>query len=319
MVENQKSEIKNPKFIFGPVPSRRLGRSLGVDLVPFKTCTFDCVYCQIGRTTHRSLERREFVPLEPVVDQLRQALDAGPRPDYITLAGSGEPTLYLRMGELIDRIHAMTDVPVDIITNGSTLWMDDVFADVVKADLVVPSLDAGDEPTYQKINRSVIEITFQKLLAGLRRLSDTCPEKVWLEVFLVAGMNDDADHVRKIADLADRLHFAKVQLNTAVRPPAESFVHSVPLDRLEELARLFTPPAEVIADFPPPKIEGTFRSHADAVLEMLRRRPCTADDLAAGLCIPKAEALKLIDTLLLENKIQSQRRQDREYYLCRTQ
>lgn len=314
-MDNPKSKIQNPKFVFGPVPSRRLGRSLGVDLIPFKTCTFDCIYCQIGRTLHHAMERREFVPMNEVLLHLKEALASGPRPDYITLAGSGEPTLYSRLGELIDRIHALTDVPVDIITNGSTLWMDEVFAETVKVDLIIPSLDAGDEKTFMAINRSVPHITFQNILDGLNRLRQTCPEKVWLEVFLIKGLNDSPEHVQKIADLVRPMNFAKVQLNTAVRPPAEKFVQCVSAEELENLAGLFTPRAQIIADFPAPKAEGQCRVHADAVLEMLRRRPCTLDDIVAGLNVRKQEALEIVEILLKDKKIHAQLRQGREYYL----
>ena len=130
------------KYIFGPVPSRRLGRSLGVDLVPLKTCSYDCIYCQLGNTTCRTTERKEWVPLDDVVLELKDRLSA--RPDYITLSGSGEPTLYSRGGELIDRIKAMTDVPVAVLTNGSLLWQKEVRKQLMKADLVIPSLDACD-------------------------------------------------------------------------------------------------------------------------------------------------------------------------------
>lgn len=317
MVDNPKSNIQNPKYVFGPVPSRRLGRSLGIDLVPFKTCTFDCVYCQIGRTTHPSLERHEYVPLREVLSQIAEALARGPRPDYITLAGSGEPTLYARLGELIDGIHKITDVPVDIITNGSMLWMDDVFADVRRADLIIPSLDAGDKDMYDRINRAVCGLTFDKLVAGLKRLSETCPEKVWLEVFFVAGVNDDAAHAAKIAELARGLKFARVQLNTAVRPPAEKHVRGVSPEHLEELADLFTPRAEIVADFSAPTIEGGCALHADTVLDMLRRRPCTVDDIVAGLAVPRQEVLKILELLLRDGKIHTQLQQGREYYLVR--
>jgi len=308
---------EKPKYVFGPVPSRRLGRSLGVDLIPFKTCTFDCIYCQIGHTTHLAIERREFVPMEDVLVQIQEAIARGPRPDYITMAGSGEPTLYSRLGELIDRIHAITDVPVDIITNGSTLWMDEVFQAVVKADLIVPSLDAGDQNTYNRINRSVADVSFEKLVAGLKRLSKLCPEKVWLEVLIVAGINDDDDQIQKITSLAREFNFARVQLNTAVRPPAEKDVRAVTPERLAEIAKKFTPQAEVVADFPQPQVTGPFHVQTDAVLDMLRRRPCTIDDIAAGLSAPHHEIIKIIEVLLRENKIQPEKRQDREYYIVR--
>jgi len=150
---------EQPKqYIYGPVPSRRLGRSLGVDLVPFKTCTFDCVYCQLGRTTNRTMERKEWVPLEPVLTQLEAKLDL--KPDYITLAGSGEPTLYSKMSELIIRIKELTDVPVAVLTNGSLLWIPEVRDALLSADLVVPSLDAGSSELFRYVNRPHTNIEF---------------------------------------------------------------------------------------------------------------------------------------------------------------
>jgi len=123
-------------YIFGPVPSRRLGRSLGVDLVPFKTCTYDCIYCQLGRTTNKTAERREWVPLNEVLAELQDKLAT--KPDYITLSGSGEPTLYSRLDDLIDRIRSMTDVPVAVLTNGSLLWQKEVRRQLMDAHLVIP-------------------------------------------------------------------------------------------------------------------------------------------------------------------------------------
>ncbi len=308
---------ENPKYVFGPVPSRRLGRSLGVDLIPFKFCSFNCIYCQLGRTPQHAIDRREYVPIEAVLTQIKEALEHGPKPDYITMAGSGEPTLYTRLGELIDRIHRITDVPVDIITNGSTLWMDEVFDAVVKADLILPSLDAGDAETYARINRPAPEATFERLVFGLQRLADTCPQKVWLEVFIVNGVNDDPAHVKRIAELCRRFHFARVQLNTAVRPPAEQDVRAVEPNVLDKLADLFTPRAQIIADFPHPKNTGEFHACTEAILEMLRRRPCTIDDIVDGLGAVRNEVVKAVELLLEENKILSQKRQDKDYYLVR--
>jgi len=314
---NMVNTNQKKKYVFGPVPSRRLGRSLGVDLIPFKFCPFNCVYCQLGRTPSPSTQRQEYVPLDEVLTQIKDALAAGPRPDYITMAGSGEPTLYTRLGELIDRIHAETDVPVDIITNNSLLWIDEVFDAVVKADLILPSLDAGDEETFLRINRPAPDVTFQKLILGLEKLAKTCPQKVWLEVFIVNGINDDENHVRKIAALTKKFNFARVQLNTAVRPPAESTVKPVSPEKLHALAKLFTPEAEIIADFPHPKVSGTFKVHADTILEMLKRRPCTLEDIADGMGAPRNEVIKAIDHLLSEKKIQVQIQGDKDYYLVR--
>jgi wyosine [tRNA(Phe)-imidazoG37] synthetase (radical SAM superfamily) len=305
------------KYVFGPVPSRRLGRSLGVDLIPFKYCSYNCVYCQLGRTPMQAIDRREYVPMETLVSQIQEALAAGPKPDYITLAGSGEPTLYLRIGELIDRIHAMTDVPVDIITNGSTLWIDDVFNAVVKTELIIPTLTAGDAATFQKINRPAPEVTFDRLIAGLEHLSKVCPQKVWLEVFIVNGVNDDPRHVQQIAAFTDRFKFAKVQLNTAVRPPAEKEVQPVSRERLEQLAELFSPAAEIIAEFPKPKTAGHSHVSDETILELILRHPCTLDDVVNGLGTSPAEASAAIERLLKQNKILSEKRQDKDYYYVR--
>ena len=137
--------------IFGPVPSRRLGRSLGIDLVPHKTCSYDCIYCQLGRTTCKTIERKEWVPLDAVVAELETKLS--PRPDYVTLSGSGEPTLYSRLDELIDRIKHLTDIPVAVLTNGSLLWQEVVQQQLAAADLVMPSLDAGNATAFHLVNR----------------------------------------------------------------------------------------------------------------------------------------------------------------------
>ena len=141
------------QYVFGPVPSRRLGRSLGIDLLPLKTCSFNCVYCQVGRTTCLTIERGEWVPTGPVLDQVRQKI-AGPiRPDVITFSGSGEPTLHSGIGEIIRGIKSFTQIPVVVLTNGSLLWMPEVRRDLLQADIVVPSLDACSESLFQYVNR----------------------------------------------------------------------------------------------------------------------------------------------------------------------
>ncbi|MCK4583355.1 radical SAM protein, partial [Candidatus Bathyarchaeota archaeon] len=158
------------EYIFGPVPSRRLGRSLGVDLVPFKTCTCDCIYCQLGRTTNKTIERKEWVPTDSVIEQFKEKLDSNP--DYITLSGSGEPTLFSQLEELISRIKDITDIPVAVLTNGSLLWLPEVRRTLKPADLVVPSLDAGSNQIFQYVNRPHHDITFSKMLEGLVKFRD---------------------------------------------------------------------------------------------------------------------------------------------------
>ena len=211
-------KVRSQQHVFGPVPSRRLGRSLGVDLVPFKTCSYDCIYCQLGRTTCRTVNRQEWVPMDVVLDELKLKLAS--RPDYITLSGSGEPTLHSRLGELIEHIQAMTAVPVAVLTNASLLWQKEVREEVALADVVLPSLDAPDPERFAFINRPHPEITFDRLLDGLEMFRRECAGKYWLEVMLLDGYTTLPPQVRQLAEYVRRIRPDKVQLNTAVRPPA---------------------------------------------------------------------------------------------------
>ena len=279
-------------YIFGPVPSRRLGRSLGVDLVPFKTCTYDCIYCQLGRTTQKTLQRKEWVPLDDVLVELRGRLTS--RPDYITLTGSGEPTLFSRIGELIDRIKAVTDIPVAVLTNGSLLWQKGVRAGLMNADLIIPSLDAGDEAMFQAVNRPHRDISFKKMLDGLITFRKEFRGKYWLEILLLSGYTAIEADVAKLACCVKLIQPDCVQLNTVTRPPSESFATGISQERLGELAAVFDPAAEVIADFSKVREQMDFAANREEILNMLRRRPCTVKDICDGLGMHPNEAVKYI-------------------------
>jgi wyosine [tRNA(Phe)-imidazoG37] synthetase (radical SAM superfamily) len=298
--------------IFGPVPSRRLGRSLGVDLVPFKTCTYDCIYCQLGRTTCKTLERKEWVPMDAVLEELKHKLAS--RPDYITLSGSGEPTLYSRLGEIIEHIQAMTAVPVALLTNGSLLWQKAVREEAALADVVLPSLDAPDAERFEFINRPHPEITFERLMEGLVAFRREFSGQYWLEVMLLGGYTSLPAQVRQFAEWARRIQPDKVQLNTAVRPPAEEYAMAVPPERLAELARLFKPAAEVVAEHRAQAAPADSQASADAILALIRRRPCTVEGMAQGLGIRPSEAVKLLDALAARGDILSERRGQEQFY-----
>lgn len=284
--------MKTPRrLVFGPVPSRRLGRSLGVDLVPFKTCSFDCIYCQLGRTTRLTTKRQAWVPVAAVLEQLKPKLAS--QPDYISLSGSGEPTLHSHLGEIIEGIRALTTIPVAVFTNGSLLWRKEVREAVARADVVLPSLDAPDAARFQWINRPHPEITFARLLDGLAALRREFTGAYWLEIMMLGGYTSLPPQMKELAAHIRRLRPDKVQLNTAVRPPAEEFALAVPPDRLTALARAFTPPAEVIADYRGRETHvAAAAASAESLLALLDRRPCTAADVAQGLSISPAEAVK---------------------------
>jgi len=287
-------------YIFGPVPSRRLGRSLGVDLVPFKTCTYNCIYCQLGRTTNKTVERREWVPLDDVLTQLREKLITAP--DYITLSGSGEPTLYSRLDELIDRIRSLTDIPVAVLTNGSLLWQPEVRRQLLNAHLVIPSLDAGDGAMFRAVNRPHKSISFEKMLEGLTAFRQEYQGDYWLEVFFLAGHTAIESEVRKISDCVRQIMPDRIQLNTATRPTAENYACKVERSFLEKFALWFDPSAEVIADYRGIHGESSFQSGAQGVLEMIRRRPCSLEDIVYGLDMHRNEVIKYIEELV-ENKM----------------
>ncbi len=293
------------QYVYGPVPSRRLGRSLGIDLVPYKTCTYDCIYCQLGCTTDKTVERREYVPVDAVVLEVERALSAGARPDYISLAGSGEPTLHSGVGELVGRIKSMTDVPLAMITNGSLLWMKKVQEDLLSTDLVLPSLDAGDAETFQRVNRPEPTLSFDQMVDGLIGFTKRFGGEVRLEVMLLAGITDTLEQVNKIASIVRKIAPARVQLNTASRPPAEGFALPVPQETMTALAGLFAGEVDVICDFVAKQEEPSVVGETtDAqILALVGRRPCTAEDIAAGLELHVLDVFKHLDILLAQKRI----------------
>ena len=261
-------EQKN-KRIFGPVPSRRLGRSLGIDLIPYKTCTYDCIYCQVGHTTDKTAARKTWVSVDEIIAELKEKLSS--RPDCITLSGSGEPTLFAGCGELIKKIKQITDIPVAVITNGSMLSDKQVRSELLDADIVVPSLDAGDEEIFQKINKPAAGITFAQMLKGLIDFrSEFKKDKYWLEVFFIADLNDDDEQVEKMAACIAKIRPDKIQLNTVTRPPADD-VKPVKKERLAEIAKKFGKNAEVIADFKTNQTDGGTNAKDTDIIEMQRQ------------------------------------------------
>ena len=302
-------------LIFGPVPSRRLGRSLGVDLVPFKTCTYDCIYCQLGRTTHKTTERKEWVSLDEVIESLKSHLSSNP--DYITLSGSGEPTLYSRIRELIDKIKTVTNIPVAVLTNGSLFFLPDVRHDVMQADLVIPSLDAGNASTFEYINRPHTDIIFDKMLKGLVDLRNEYKGQYWLEVFILSGVTSVEQEIQKLSECIRHISPDRVQVNTVTRPPTESYALSVPKDRLKYIAAQLAENAEVIADYQHVHDQENFTATRADILELLRRRPCSIDDIAQGLGLHRNEVLKYIEDLISLGKIYSEMIDNRLYYTIR--
>lgn len=319
MTERERWMRKTKPFlyqhVYGPVPSKRLGRSLGVDLVPFKTCTYDCIYCQLGRTTDKTAEPKTYAPPEAICSELERKLSFGPPPDYISLAGSGEPTLNACIGDLIIKIKGMTNIPVAVLTNGSLLWRDEVRAALMAADLVLPSLDAGDEEMFQYVNRPHRDISFEGMITGLGDFVRVYPGAVWLEVFLLAGVTAIPSEIKKIDSLLCKIRPDRVQLNTATRPPAEEFAYAVSEDQMESLKKLFSETVEIISRYGPDESHDlqTGQSMAD-ILSLLRRRPCTLEGISSGLAMQPGEAVKHLDTLCRRGSVTVVHRHDGIFY-----
>ncbi|MFC1761958.1 radical SAM protein [Planctomycetota bacterium] len=290
-------------YVYGPVPSRRLGRSLGVDLVPFKTCSYDCIYCQLGRTTPKSIDVCVQAPVDVIVEQVRERLYLAP--DIITLAGSGEPTLFADLGLLIQRIKEITCVPVAVITNGSLLWKPEVRQSLPQADLVIPSLDAGTAPRFQYVNRPHAEITFEKMVDGLIQFRQEFTGDYWLEVLLLAGVTTVTVEVQALADGIRRIEPDRIQVNTVARPPCEGFAEAVPAGQLEAIARQLYDKVEVIADFVPSRNDrGRGSVRAEEILALLERRPCSLQDIVAGLGLHHQAAIKEMTQLTHDGHVE---------------
>jgi len=210
-------------YVYGPVPSRRLGRSLGVSPIPPKTCSYTCVYCQLGRTNYLQVKRESFYPKEDILAEIIH-LGQTAAADYVTFVGDGEPTLSTDLGWLIWQTKDALHLPVAVITNGSLLFRDDVRADLADADVVMPTLDAGNAKTFRAINRPHRGIDFDAMLHGLIDFRGEYPGQMWLEVMLVCGLNDSDEELAGIAECVDLIAPDRVYVVTPIRPPAETWV-----------------------------------------------------------------------------------------------
>ncbi len=293
------------KHLYGPVPSRRLGRSLGIDLVPYKVCSYDCIYCQLGSTGSTTVYRKEYVSNQEILDELKLKLSTGDLPDFISLAGSGEPTLHSGIGTLIRSIKNMTDIPLAVLTNGSLLWMDELQEALMPADLVMPSLDAGDENTFSLVNRPDSAINFEQMVQGLVDFTHRFSGEVWLEVFLLANINDDEQSVKKIAEIAERIRPSRIQLNSVYRPPAEDFANGLTPAAIRQLSSLFSGKVEIISETPDMATDSL--AHASTrfneIIALIRRRPCRAIDVAFGLQMHLNDVLKQLGSLVASGKL----------------
>jgi len=273
------------EYVYGPVPSRRLGQSLGIDPIPLKTCNWNCVYCQLGRTVPLSNTRREDIPKENILREVTHALAAhqAGEIDWITFVGSGEPTLYSSIGWLIGEVKKLTDIPVAVITNGALLYQVEVRQELLLADAVLPSLDAGTAWLYKIINRPHPEISFERLMNGLAAFRDEYSGKLWIEVMLVKGLNDTKEALEGLAEALRRFQPDEVHINLPVRPPAEPWVRPPEEEGLLRARGILGEIAQVVHP-----ISGAFYLNGsdtldEAVIAIITRHPMREDELIRTL------------------------------------
>lgn len=297
------------RHVFGPVPSRRLGLSLGIDLVPYKNCTYDCVYCECGPTTVRTLSRQAFFPFGEVREDLRRVLSSRPQLDSVTLAGSGEPTLSLSLG---DTIHYVKDefpeYVMSVLTNGSLLSRPDVQDELIPADRVIPTLTSAFEATFQQISRPHPSLSIDTVIQGLVQFRRRYSGMLWLEVFIIPGLNTTYKELTGLKSAIERIKPDQVQLNTLDRPPAEEWVRAATGPELKYVKETLEWPDTVIIGHHSSSqgVSGVNTESAERILGTLRRRPSTIKDLVRTTGLSGGEVAKLLKALEQIGQVTSQ-------------
>lgn len=290
------------KYVFGPVPSRRLGQSLGIDPVTLKTCNWNCVYCQLGRTIPLTNQRKEYIPTQEILTQAKQALEIHQNGgiDWITFVGSGETMLASNVGILIKQLKQITKIPIAVITNGSLLYLPEVRQELLLADAVLPSLDAGNAKLYKKINRPHPQVTFSRLVNGLKLFRQEYHGKLWIEVMLMKDLNDSAETLTEIASHLWDIQPDEVHILLPTRPPVETWVKPADQDGIQRARDIFGSIARVVNT-----TDGVFElaeneNLVDAVVDIITRHPMKETEIIEALekhpQVDVMEALNMLET-----------------------
>jgi len=307
--------MKTSRYLYGPVPSRRLGRSLGVDLVPHKICTYDCIYCQIGRTTGKTLLRKEYIPTGEVLEEVKNFLSKGGASiDHFSLSGSGEPTLNSQIGSVIKGMKGMSPIPVAVLTNGSLLYLEEVRDDLRQADIILPSLDAVSKEVFTRINRPHKGISVEKVIEGLVEFRKVYQGQIWLEILFCKGINDGENERRQMKRAVDRIQPDRIHINTVIRPPTERWAAPLNSEEMEEIQAFFGEKASIISEFDRHPLSLPEMNVKEEIFRILERRPLSFIDLSERMAIPKKELEATIQPMVEEGKIKTRRFGDSVYY-----
>ncbi len=309
-----KIQFMTRHYVFGPVPSRRLGLSLGVDVIPKKLCNLDCVYCEVGRTDKRAMRRMEYLPANDILAELRDALAEKPALDFITFSGSGEPTLNSKLGEMIHAVKQMTDIPIAVITNGTLLYLEDVRRDLLEADVVLPSLDAVTTEMFLKVSRPHPKLQVGSVVQGLKTFRQEYRGQIWLEILLVKGMNDSDEEVLLMKQVLEEINPEKIQLNTVVRPPAESWVQPLEEERMKEIQQMLGDRCEIIGTYAHAAQKAETHIDVGVIIALLRRRAMTSSDLSDALRVSVEQIVSVLEVLEQNALVVPYRFQQKTYY-----
>jgi wyosine [tRNA(Phe)-imidazoG37] synthetase (radical SAM superfamily) len=294
------------KYIFGPIPSRRLGISLGVDLVDFKVCSFNCVFCECGKTNNLTIERKDYIPCEKIISELKEYFKTKPELDFVTLTGSGEPTLNTGIEKIIDFMKK--DFPqykVAVLTNGTLLWDDNVVKEIKNADLIKISLNAITESAFKKITNCAKNLDIKKVIKGIIDFRKKYSGEIWLEIFIVPGINDNDKELELLKNAIMKMKPDKIHLNTLDRPAEFNWVKSASHETLNYIKEYFKPlNAEIVAKFKKTiNISDENIMLEEKVVAILKRRPCTKEDIHSIFDISKDVLDNVLENLKSENKV----------------
>ncbi|MFA6652211.1 MAG: radical SAM protein, partial [Bacteroidales bacterium] len=306
--------------IFGPVPSRRLGMSLGVDMVPKKVCSLNCVYCEVGATTRLTAERKPYVPAKDIIRELQDYFKTQNNPDFITFSGYGEPTLNSEIGEIFDYLkREKPEVPIAVLTNGTLLYEKEVRDAIMEADLVLPSLDSATEEGFVKINHPVKTISLRQYVEGLVTFRKEFAGQIWLEIFILPGYNDSITELDALKKELLRIKPDRIQLNTLDRPGTVPGLRSATRQELQSIIDHWEiPNVEIIAAVLERTKMVSYRKDVEnVIIETINRRPCTLDDLSKILGLHVNELNKYLDALEASGKVHTERQDRGLFYMIR--
>ena len=316
------------KYLFGPVYSRRLGHSLGIDLLPPKICTLNCVYCEVGPTTNLTCERKEYVPTAEILKEIDQVLakGTGGRPiDVFTLTAMGEPTLHTGIGEIIAYLQEKTDKPVAVLTNGTLFFDPKVRAELSGADIVIPSLDAARQESFERVNQPAAAVNLEQVIEGLALFRREFRGEFWLEILLVRDMNDSLEDLVALQQAVRRIHPARIQLNTVARPPMDGRARPVTREKMEQAAAMladgYDGRVDVLVDFQAIEKKGVGQGEqlqatlVEDIAALLQRRPCPLEEIDKALHVQDLELTRAcVQMLVSAGRIEKIVHNNKEFY-----